>query len=174
MLIAALSTGHKIGLAAMAAIFIAFALASSFLLPRLRPAYPGNGLSVFVVASFVLFALMIGAVEIFGAESERASARELKTAPGPKQKLTVKETEYRIMLRAGTYTAGTYELTVQNVGKQPHNLVVKGPSENASTPLIPPGKSATLTVSLRTGNYDLYCAVPGHKQLGMDATVAVH
>ncbi|HVS84695.1 MAG TPA: hypothetical protein VHD91_03600 [Gaiellaceae bacterium] len=73
MVLAGLSTGHMIGLAVMAAIFIAFALISSFVLPRYRPDFPGkNGLSVFVIVCFLLFALMIAAVEIFGAEKKES------------------------------------------------------------------------------------------------------
>jgi hypothetical protein len=65
----ALSTGHEVGLIVVAASFIAFALASSFLVPRYKPDFPGPaGLSVFVLGSVVLFALMIAAIAIFGAE----------------------------------------------------------------------------------------------------------
>ena len=62
-----LPLGHEIGLIVVAVIFIAFALASSFLVPRFKPDYPGPaGMSVFVIASIVLFALMIAAVNFFG------------------------------------------------------------------------------------------------------------
>jgi Mg/Co/Ni transporter MgtE len=62
-----LPVGHEIGLIVVAAIFIAFALASSFLVPRFKPDYPGPaGMSVFVIVSIVLFALMIAAVNFFG------------------------------------------------------------------------------------------------------------
>ena len=40
----ALSTGHKVGLAVVGAMFVLFALSSSFLFPRFRPQYPGRGL----------------------------------------------------------------------------------------------------------------------------------
>jgi len=64
---AELSTGHEIGLIVVAAVFIAFALASSFLVPRYKPDFPGPaGLSVFAIASIVLFGLMIAAVNFFG------------------------------------------------------------------------------------------------------------
>jgi hypothetical protein len=70
VLVAALSTGHKIGLLVTALIFVGFSLLSSFVFPRRNPNFPGDrGLSVFVVISVVLFVLMIGAVEVFGAES---------------------------------------------------------------------------------------------------------
>jgi hypothetical protein len=64
---AELTTGHEIGLIVVAAVFIAFALASSFLVPRYKPDFPGPaGLSVFVLASIVLFGLMIAAINFFG------------------------------------------------------------------------------------------------------------
>ncbi|TML74156.1 MAG: hypothetical protein E6G12_11305 [Actinobacteria bacterium] len=67
MLGAELSTGHEIGLIVVAGVFIAFALASSFLVPRYKPDFPGPaGLSVFAIASIVLFGLMIVAVNFFG------------------------------------------------------------------------------------------------------------
>ena len=58
-----------VGLAVVAAIFIGFALASSFLAPRRWPDFPGkNGLSVFMIVSLVLFGAMLTAVEVFGVE----------------------------------------------------------------------------------------------------------
>jgi ABC-type transport system involved in multi-copper enzyme maturation permease subunit len=66
----ALTTGHEIGLIIVAAVFIAFTLASSFLLPRYKPDFPGPaGLSVYAMVSVVLFGLMVAAIAIFGAES---------------------------------------------------------------------------------------------------------
>ncbi len=68
MLLAAdLTTGHKIALIVVAAAFIVFALASSFLVPRYKPDFPGPaGLSVFVIASLVMFGLMVAAINFFG------------------------------------------------------------------------------------------------------------
>jgi hypothetical protein len=64
---AEISTGHEIGLIVVAAVFIAFALVASFLAPRYKPDFPGPaGLSVFAIASIVLFGLMIAAVNFFG------------------------------------------------------------------------------------------------------------
>jgi hypothetical protein len=62
-----LSTGNEIALIVVAAVFIAFALASSFLLPRYKPDFPGPaGLSVFVIVSVAMFGLMVAAVNFFG------------------------------------------------------------------------------------------------------------
>jgi hypothetical protein len=62
-----LPLGHEIGLIVVAAVFIAFALASSFLVPRYKPDFPGpSGLSVFAIASIVMFVVMIVAINFFG------------------------------------------------------------------------------------------------------------
>jgi plastocyanin len=180
VLIAGLSTGHKIGLLMMAAIFIGFSLWSSFLAPRRWPDYPGRALSVFVFASVALFVGMLAAVWVFGVESEEASAGESagpsKSASAAKT-IKVSEVEYRIKLpsdTAQTLSAGAYTFEVTNDGKQPHDLVVVGPDvAHARTPILQPGKTAELKVVLKTGSYDLYCSIPGHKQLGMDAKLAV-
>ena len=67
MLASELPVGHEIGLVVVAAIFIVFALVSSFVVPRYKPDFPGpNGLSTFIIASIVLFALMVAAVNFFG------------------------------------------------------------------------------------------------------------
>jgi hypothetical protein len=64
---AELTTGHEVGLVVVAGIFIAFALAASFLVPRYKPDFPGpNGLSVFAIASIVMFVLMVSAINFFG------------------------------------------------------------------------------------------------------------
>jgi hypothetical protein len=62
-----LPIGHEIGLIVVAAVFIVFALVASFVVPRFKPDFPGpNGLGPFVIASIVLFVLMVAAVNFFG------------------------------------------------------------------------------------------------------------
>jgi Mg/Co/Ni transporter MgtE len=59
--------GHEIGLIIVAAVFIAFALVASFLVPRYKPDFPGpDGIGVFAIASLLMFALMVAAVNFFG------------------------------------------------------------------------------------------------------------
>jgi uncharacterized cupredoxin-like copper-binding protein len=177
VLLAGLSTGHKIGLGIVAAVFIAFALTASFLLPRKRPDFPGkNGLSVFVIASLVLFVAMISAVEFFGGESEAKGAKAVATkAPAAGKTIKLQEKEFKILPAQQSLSAGRYTFDVANIGKIPHDLVVTGPGVSGATktPLISPGKTATLTVSLAKGAYTLYCSVPGHRQLGMVAKISV-
>jgi len=179
LLLAGLSTGHKVGLLVVALVFIGFALVSSFVMPRRNPDFPGRGASVYYLATIVLFACMIGAVEIFGAEGQEKTASAAGLAKGglQKAKFTVVETEWRITLpsaSAKTLNQGVYVFHVVNKGKLAHNLTINGPRvSNVHTPNIPPGGSADLKVTLDSGRYDLFCSIPGHKQQGMDAKLSV-
>ena len=178
MLLAALSTGHKIGLGVVGGAFILFALTSSLVLPRKRPDFPGrNGLSVFVLVSFVFFFAMVTAVVVFGAETEAkgAEAPAVSSAPAAAP-IPVRETEFKITLPAAKVPAGKVTFAVQNAGKIQHDLVVTGPGGvqgTAKTPLLNAGQSAKLTVTLRAGTYTLYCSVPGHRAAGMVAKLTV-
>ena len=175
--VASLSTGHKIGLAVVAIVFIGFALSASFLAPRRWPDFPGeHGLSVFVIASFVVFAAMLASVIVFGRESSDAKGAELAQGSPAHQTIEVKETEFRIQLPAlSELKQGKYTFHVRNAGKIPHNLVIEGPRSagEESTKTIPAGGEATLDVALGVGNYTLYCSIPGHRKLGMQAQISV-
>jgi mono/diheme cytochrome c family protein len=68
--LAALSTGHKIGLVVAAAVFIGFALASALVIPRRQPGFPGRRVGLFVLVTLLLLAGMMAAVFVFGKEEE--------------------------------------------------------------------------------------------------------
>lgn len=71
--VAALSTGNKIGLATVGAIFIAFALVSSFVLPRRNPNFPGRGMGWYVTLCILFLVAMLGAVLVFGKEGKEVA-----------------------------------------------------------------------------------------------------
>lgn len=180
MLAAGLSTGNKIGLAVVGGVFILFALTSSLLAPRRRADFPGrNGLSVFVIASVVLFAAMLTAVSIFGRESEAKGAEKTaggQGAPSASKTIHVTETEFKVSLPSlQQLKGGKYMFIVKNAGKIQHDLVISGghAAGQTKTPLLAPGETKSITASLQTGNYTLYCSVPGHKQAGMVAQLAI-
>lgn len=79
MPLAALSTGHKIGLAVAAAVFIAFALLSALVIPRWKPDFPGRGRGLFIAVTLLAFVGMMSAVFVFGRGSEASQARESST-----------------------------------------------------------------------------------------------
>jgi len=206
VLIAALSTGHKVGLGLVGLAFVAFALISAFLLPTLRPNYPGKrGLPAFLTLSVTLFVGMMFAVFFFGREPSEGHAAagstatrattptetstpsttapsttapsttaSTTTAPTAPKSVPVTEVEFKIELPSTSLAPGTYTFDLTNKGRVGHDLVFNGPGvNNEKTPVIDPGKTAKLTVDLKSGTYDVYCSVPGHKQAGMDVKVNV-
>jgi hypothetical protein len=62
---------------------------------------------------------------------------------------------------------------IRNSGLYPHALSVKQGAVSKRTPLIKPGKTVTLTVTLKKGTVSLRCPVPGHAARGMKAALAV-
>jgi mono/diheme cytochrome c family protein len=91
VLLAGLPTSHKIGLGLVALAFVAFALGSSFLVPRYRRDFPGKaGVGGFVALCLLFFCSMIAAVWFFGkepkeveAKGETPAATSTATVPAP-------------------------------------------------------------------------------------------
>ncbi|HUJ64443.1 MAG TPA: plastocyanin/azurin family copper-binding protein [Acidimicrobiales bacterium] len=83
------------------------------------------------------------------------------------------ETEYKLDLSADSFTAGPYTFTAVNNGKIVHALEIDGPGVHAVTGDVEPGQSASVSVQLEAGKYDVFCPIPGHKALGMNAEITV-
>jgi uncharacterized cupredoxin-like copper-binding protein len=90
------------------------------------------------------------------------------------KKIDVTLKDFSITLAGGsTVQPGTYTFVVTNKGPSSHNLTVDGPGvSDQATPTFGPG-TKNLTVTLKSGTYDLFCSVPGHKALGMDTKLTV-
>jgi len=103
-----------------------------------------------------------------------AAAAGVVTRTGTaKSTITVTEREFKISLSSKTPKKGPVRLVVRNAGKYAHALSIKGAGVSKRTPLIKPGKSAVLLVTLRSGRYALWCPVPGHAAQGMKATLSL-
>jgi mono/diheme cytochrome c family protein len=83
LVVAALSTGHKIGLVIVAVLFVGFALVSSLVLPRRNPDFPGKHLNLFIVVCVLFFLAMVSAVLVFGREPKEAHAETSATTTAP-------------------------------------------------------------------------------------------
>jgi uncharacterized cupredoxin-like copper-binding protein len=199
--LAAVSTEHKIGMLVVAGIFIAFALSASFLFPRYWPQFPGSsGLGAFIVASIALFVAMMLAVEFFAVEEEEAEAgtetaaieetgtsetetatttETTETAPtttttARPRTITVSGTEFAFALSATELEPGSYVFELRNEGQLGHDLAIEGPGvDETKTPVTDPGATAEVDVELESGDYELWCTVPGHRNAGMEAEVTV-
>ena len=102
-----------------------------------------------------------------------ATAGVVAHASSTKTTINVTEREYSIKLSARKAPVGVVHFVIKNMGKYSHALSLKDGSLTKRTPLIKPGKSATLTVNLKKGTVSIWCPVPGHATLGMKASLGV-
>lgn len=69
--------------------------------------------------------------------------------------------------------AGEYTLRLTNDGGTAHALEVDGQGVEEETETIGPGETAEVTVELQEGEYEIYCPVDGHRDMGMEGTLVV-
>jgi uncharacterized cupredoxin-like copper-binding protein len=83
--------------------------------------------------------------------------------------VTVTATEFKFKLSKTSVPHGSVTFTVKNAGHVAHDFKIGG----KKTPLISPGKSAKLTVTLKAGGQAYLCTVPGHAAAGMKGKLSV-
>ena len=83
--------------------------------------------------------------------------------------VSAKLSEWKVELSERTVASGPVTFAVTNDGSIPHALEVEGQGIEQETAVIQPGASATLTLTLKPGSYEVYCPVgaDSHKKLGM-------
>jgi uncharacterized cupredoxin-like copper-binding protein len=84
-------------------------------------------------------------------------------------------TDFELNPSDPTVPAGEVTINATNDGQAPHNIEVEGPSgEQELESDLSPGDSGTLTVDLsKPGNYEWYCPVGNHRDLGMEGEITV-
>lgn len=96
------------------------------------------------------------------------------TAPA---RLQVTGREYSLTLSHPSIAAGAAIVEFDDAGEDPHNLHIRpaadGPDVTAWA-LEYPGDHNQQSFSLAPGTYVLYCSLPGHEALGMEATLTVN
>ena len=69
-----------------------------------------------------------------------------------------------------TAKAGKVTVESKNAASVPHNIAIKG---GPSGPIVSGGQTSKIAANLKPGNYEFYCAVPGHEQAGMKGQLSV-
>ena len=123
--------------------------------------------STWMAVAVVIAGMALVASAIAWGFAQHADSAKGGVVVGTAQSVEVDLAEFKITPAMIMATSGD-TLHVVNKGTMSHQLSVQG--TNLATALIAPGQSATLdTSSLSAGNYTVYCNVPGHKALGMQA-----
>ena len=140
---------------------------------RLRRGHTGTGLLHLTMLSGLV--LVLGFVVAVWAMTGKPGQPSAAAAPAAGQTATaaatvnVAATEFKFTLSRPTVPHGTIVFAVVNKGKISHDFSING----KTTPLIAPGKSATLSVTLARGSFVYLCTVPGHAAAGMKGTLTV-
>jgi len=93
-------------------------------------------------------------------------------------RLLVGGDEFRLTLSRATVKPGRVTIQLQNRGEDEHDLRLQRITSRTDAPVArwavtKPGDVASLTVRLSRGRYRLWCSLPGHRELGMRATLRV-
>lgn len=128
----------------------------------------------------VILAGMVLAVASCGGDDEGSAATTQSPATsaatggdGAGTVIDVDEKDFTIELSTMELTPGTYTFVATNNGQTTHALEIEGQGVEEETEDIAPGDSAELTVTLEAGEYELYCPVGNHKDMGMKLDITV-
>lgn len=86
----------------------------------------------------------------------------------------VSEREWSVTLSRLKVQHGTITFSIHNFGQDDHNIKIRRHgSQYAFSGRIRSGDTVTLTVNLKPGVYSVFCGIPGHRALGMNAKLTV-
>ena len=94
----------------------------------------------------------------------------------PPGRVQVVEKEFSITLSRLRVHGGAVIVEVDNFGMDDHDLVVQQAGATTTSwrsPQLAPGHRVSKRLVLVPGRYTLYCSLPGHRALGMIATLEV-
>ena len=122
------------------------------------------------------WSLALAAAVVAGAGCGGGDEGEETAAPAAGDATSISLIEFALDPAAVTLDApGTYTFRAVNDGNADHALEIEGNGIEEETETIGPGESAEVTVEItEPGEYELYCPVGDHKDLGMDGTLTVN
>jgi uncharacterized cupredoxin-like copper-binding protein len=91
----------------------------------------------------------------------------------PAGALVIKAEDIKFDKKEYSAAAGEVTVALESKGAQVHSLVIydKDNTEIGQELKVNPGQTKVETYDLPAGTYSLICAIPGHKEAGMTATL---
>ena len=118
----------------------------------------------------ILLVALLASLTLVLAPREAAPA----SAPFP-TRVQVTSTEFRLTMSRVVVPGGRVRFELVNRGEDPHDLKIRriGGKYTYTIPEILPGERSTKTLRLTRGQYHVWCAIAGHRDWGMRATLRV-
>jgi hypothetical protein len=104
-----------------------------------------------------------------------STASAVWAAPAP-ARVQVTADEFRLGLSRASIPAGAAVVELLNLGEDDHDLAMRRLGAGAvtrRTAIVEPGRLGEISARLRPGRYRLWCTLPGHRALGMAASLVV-
>jgi uncharacterized cupredoxin-like copper-binding protein len=105
--------------------------------------------------------------------TEDTTTEDTGGSSGGGETIDIAESEFKIEPADPTAQAGEVTFAITNEGSAPHNLEVEGNGVEEVSKTIEGGQATDLTVDLEAGTYEIYCAIPGHREQGMEGELTV-
>lgn len=119
----------------------------------------------YLAIAFVLTLALAGCGGDDGGETTNGTAS---------QTFSITESDFTLSPATVTVDApGTYTFEATNDGGVDHALEIEGSGIEEETDTISPGESASVTVDLESGTYEMYCPISNHRELGMSGEITV-
>lgn len=110
-----------------------------------------------------------------GSQQAASTGARTASAAAPIRTVTIDESEFKLApANISLARPGTYVFRGVNTGTVSHAIAVEGNGVDEDGPTVQPGGVSMLKVTLtKTGTYEIYCPVDGHKGQGMLGKVTV-
>ena len=91
------------------------------------------------------------------------------------QAVPITLSEFKIEMGRDTVSAGTVKFNIKNEGSPTHAFYIKGEGANKGSREVAAGESASFSLPLKPGTYEVYCPLAdlSHKKAGMSRTLVV-
>lgn len=109
-----------------------------------------------------VLAASVLALAVVGTAAAKTSAHHVTM-------VNVTAKDYSFTLSKASVKHGSIKFVIKNTGKTTHDFAIAGHTSK----MVAPGKTSSLTVTLKKGSYPYKCTVDSHAKLGMKGVLHV-
>ena len=121
-----------------------------------------------------LVAVIVASVFVVAGCGGDDNGGEETTTGTASQTISITATDFAFSPSTVTVDApGTYTFDLTNDGGTDHAIEIEGQGSEERSDTVSPGESASVTIDLQSGTYEMYCPIDGHKAQGMEGAITV-
>ena len=122
--------------------------------------------------TFTVVAVLLSVFLVAGCGGDDNGGEE--TTGTASQTISISGTDFAFTPSTVTVDApGTYTFDLTNDGATDHAIEIEGQGSEERSDTVSPGESASVTIDLQSGTYEMYCPIDGHRAQGMEGEITV-